>query len=401
MRPLIQSNLEDRLERYPAWPVKAFKLEMEGYEIYQDETGIAIDELDHINKLEVDGNTYYVENGTSKDSIRGTNVYDMTERFREFLYESGEIANLACYVALCKIYTELEGNINEIEVHPESNFGVLYHTNRIPDALIKFPGEYIPIEVYNGADYFNERNDKYNQLRDLCTEAEDAINSNPIFVNRRSEGEFKKTVREDYNLLVVDIDRIFSFEDIYSEYEDSIQFLHTSQLIYTLPKLTGANGDLLTGLDYDLVESGDQGYSEQERIEALRPPEDMLGDLNELPRDFVKRVRGGVQLQYVNTLYRRADDGDSIRRAACLVMQELYNNILRSELAVDKQDAINDGWDDAKDQYEWLVQLDRDSVLREVESIIDELKREKIITTPESDKVSPRQSIHPQPSFYF
>jgi hypothetical protein len=225
----IRQNIETRVEDYTAWPVKGFKLEMEKYNIYQDATGIAVDNHSGIEKLKVHGNTYYVEDGTDESEVEDSEIYEVTERFREFLDKSGLIANLAAYVALCKVYSELDGAIEQMEPHPENNFNMLFFTGRTPDAMIRFPGEYNPVEVYNGADFLNERTDKYDQLMDLSDSEDYHIESSPILINRRSKKEFKDELLER-NVVVIDTDYILAYSDIHSRYEDALQRLNVNSL---------------------------------------------------------------------------------------------------------------------------------------------------------------------------
>jgi len=380
--------------------VKGFKLEMEKYNIYQDATGIAVDNHGGIEKLKVGGNTYYVENGTDESDVEGTEIYEVTENFREFLDKSGLIANLTGYVALCKVYSELNGSIEQMEVHPENNFNMLFFTERTPDAMIRFPGEYNPVEVYNGADFLNDRADKYDQLMDLSASDDHHIESSPILINRRSEKDFKDKLLKR-NVVVIDTDYILAYSDVHSRYEDALERLNVDSLTHEVPRFEAANGDMIDGYDYDVSEDGDHDYSDDERMNALTPPEDMISDVDNLPDDYLKRVRGGVQLQYVYTLYRRATNSTPTRRAAALVMQETYNNILRANTAVDRDSALQDGWDDAEDQYNWLNQMDKSDIMDEADNIVDELEDEKILTVPQSGKISPRQATHPQPTFSF
>jgi len=396
----IRHNIETRLEDNIAWPVKGFKLEMEKYNIYQDATGIAVDNHGGIEKLKVGGNTYYVENGTDESDVEGTEIYEVTENFREFLDKSGLIANLTGYVALCKVYSELNGSIEQMEVHPENNFNMLFFTERTPDAMIRFPGEYNPVEVYNGADFLNDRADKYDQLMDLSASDDHHIESSPILINRRSEKDFKDKLLKR-NVVVIDTDYILAYSDVHSRYEDALERLNVDSLTHEVPRFEAANGDMIDGYDYDVSEDGDHDYSDDERMNALTPPEDMISDVDNLPDDYLKRVRGGVQLQYVYTLYRRATNSTPTRRAAALVMQETYNNILRANTAVDRDSALQDGWDDAEDQYNWLNQMDKSDIMDEADNIVDELEDEKILTVPQSGKISPRQATHPQPTFSF
>ena len=396
----IRQNIETRVGDNTAWPVKGFKLEMEKYNIYQDATGIAVDNHSGIEKLKVDGNTYYVEDGTDESEVKDSEIYEVTERFREFLDKSGLIANLSAYVALCKVYSELDGAIEQMELHPEDNFNMLFFTGRTPDAMIRFPGEYNPIEVYNGTDFLNERTDKYDQLMDLSDSEDYHIESSPILINRRSEKEFKDELLER-NVVVIDTDYILAYSDIHSRYEDAVKRLNVNSLVHEVPRFEAANGDMIDGYDYDVSEDGDHDYSDAERMDALRPPEDMISDVDNLPDDYLKRVRGGVQLQYVYTLYRRATNSTSTRRAATLVMQETYNNILRANTAVDRDTALQDGWDDAEDQYDWLNQMNKSNIIDEADNIVDEMEEEKILTVPQSGKISPRQATHPAPTFSF
>jgi hypothetical protein len=158
---------------------------------------------------------------------------------------------------------------------------------------------------------------------------------------------------------------------------------------------------MIDGRDYDVSENGDHDYNDEERMDALTPPQDMISDVNNLPDDYLKRVRGGVQLQYVYTLYRRATNSTSTRRGAALVMQETYNNILRADVAVDRDAALQDGWDDAEEQYNWLNQMEKSEIMEEADNIVDELEEEKILTIPKNGKISPRQATHPAPTFSF
>ena len=396
----IRQNIETRVEDNTAWPVKGFKLEMEKYNIYQDATGVAVDNHSGIEKVKVNGNTYYVEDGTDESEIEGSEIYGVTERFREFLNESGLIANLAAYVALCKVYSELDGAIEQMEVHPENNFNLLFFTERTPDAMIRFPGEYNPVEVYNGADFLSDRADKYDRMMDLSDSDDYHIESSPILINRRSEKEFKDDLL-NRNVVVIDTDHILTYSGIYSRYEDALERLNVDSLVHEVPRFEAANGDMIDGHDYDVSEDGNHDYSDDERMDALRPPEDMIGDVDNLPDDYLKRVRGGVQLQYVYTLYRRATNSTATRRAAALVMQETYNNILRAETAVERDTALQDGWDDADDQYDWLSQMDKSNIMAEADNIVDELEEEKILTVPQSGQISPRQATHPAPTFSF
>lgn len=252
-----------------------------------------------------------------------------------------------------------------------------------------------PVEVYNGGDYVNSRNDKDDQLMDLKSGEDDDLICNPIFINRRSTGKYKEEMLDE-NITIIDTDRIIASESLYAEYQDSIKFFNLDSLIYVLSKLEAANGDLIDGNDYDIQDNGDQGYTTKERNNALLPPSEMISDAEDLPPNFLPRIRGGIQLHYVHTQYRNATD--SKRGAGSLVVQQMYNNLLRAESGVPRTDAIEQGYEDAIEQYDWIRQFEKTEVIEEVDEIIKELREAHVIRKYEN-RLTPRGGAHPQPSF--
>lgn len=390
----LRSSLDRLLDEYPAWPRREFNLMMESRELYQDTTATAIDYYDEVSRVDVDGKKFYCYNNTSKSDIRNSEPYNKKFRIDQFLSESGNMANLATYIAICKVYDEL--NIPEMEVRPEDDFRMtLYHTGRVPDAFISFSNEYVPVEVYNGGDYVNSRNDKHDQLMDLKSDEDDDIECNPMFFNRRSTGNYKEKMVKR-NITIVDTDWIIASESLYSEYQDAIRFFELDSLVHVLSKLEVANGDLFDGNDYDIQENGAQNHTTKERNSALLPPTQMTTDADKLPPDYIPRIRGGIQLHYVYTRYRTTSD--SRRGAASLVVQNMYNNLLRAESGIPRTDAVAQGWEDATEQYDWIGQFEKPEVNQEVDEIIQELRNAHVIRKYE-DRLTPRGGTHPQPSF--
>ncbi len=384
---------------------------MEQYDIYQNTTGTALDSSDGIEREAIQDNSaddlsFYFEPGTTLDEIRESQVYEYTKQIYELAEKSGDFANLVAYITLCKIYDELSGFIQPLELHPENDSPmILSHTKRVPDAMLRFPTEEAPVEVYNGMDYLNERTDKWEQLHDLSTDEDDMSNCNPILINRRSEsGNFKKELLRQ-NVVVIDTDCVFTTESLYEEYKDAIEFLHLSNRWVKLPGLEGSTGKKLVGVDYDLQsaseaqDGGDSQNAEAQRQARLTPPSEMLSDIDLIPAQYRKRVRGGVQLHYVHTLYRQATE--PIKKASALVVQQMYNNLLRADASVLQADAIDTGYQDASKSYKRFVpRQPEEPVRKQARLLVSDLVDKRIIFKRDG-KLSARKATHPQPSFSF
>jgi len=413
MYDLVERVLASRLENEVAWPVKPFKFEMEKYEIYQNLTGEAIDDSDiierdtlNVNNSDVEKVPFYFKPETEYDDIKSSEIFSHSIRIYKLTNDIGEFANLVGYVTLCKIYNELKGNIEPLGVYPENDSPmILSHTDRVPDGLLQFPTEYAPVEVYNGMDYLNSRSDKWDQLTDLSSDDTDMSDCSPILINRRSEsGDFKDDLRKE-NVTVIDTDCAIIPETLYDEYEDSIEYLNLEGVYEKVPGLEGANGSELYGEDYDVSSAADAANPhdssdpEEQRQNRLTPPEDMLKDIDEIPKQYRERVRGGVQLHYVNTLYRAAEE--PTRRASCLTIQQMYNNLLRSPSGIRREDAIEEGYEDACEKYGRIMQRQPDeAVLSKARKIVRDLIEENVIFERDGN-ISARRSTHPQQWFEF
>lgn len=403
---LVEGELLSRLDNTVAWPVKPFKLEMEEYEIYQNTTGIALDESDEIERETIDRMPFYFKPGTTPDEIRSSKVHQHTARIYKFAEETGEFANLVAYVTLCKIYDELYGSLQPLDLYPENDSPmILSHTERVPDAILRFPTEYVPVEVYNGMDYLNDRNDKWDQLHDLSTDEDDMSDCSPILINRRSEsGEFKDELRKQ-NVTVIDTDCVFTSEALYEEYEDAIESLHLAKRYEIISEIEGATGVKLVGVDYDVQSAteakndDDDRDAESQRQARLTPPSEMLSDIDLIPPQYRKRVRGGVQLHYVNTLYRQTTE--PTERASALVIQQMYNNLLRAQAGVPQPDSIDAGYQDASEQFTKIISRQPEEAVREqARLLVSDLVNERIIFKRDG-KLSARKSTHPQQDFSF
>jgi hypothetical protein len=371
--------------------------------IHQNETGQAMNAMQDAGDIQevkhpIDGQDIPFAARPDVENLDGEPIVNHTDQMYDFLLESSEFANLTAYVALCQIYEELSGRI-DMEVLPERRYQhLLPHAgNGVPDAMLRLPGEWAPVEVYNGANYLNNESRKFYQVRNLSSDDSADTPANPIFINRRSDDSVRDSIRKSENGMVIDTDCILTTDSLYDEYRDVIELFGLSDLIYPLPELEVTDGSTLNGQEYDsLSENADAAGK-------LRPPADMLTDIDELPEQYLKRIRGGVQLLYVNSLYRRTDD--PFRSDACYVVQTLYNQLLR-EGGKERDAAIRDAWDASIDQWNRIRQIEsedgdrKEAVLDRVRSIVTQLQNERIIFLGDG-QIYARKASHPQTSLSF
>lgn len=388
-----------RIENEGAWPVKAFRLELEYAGVYQNVTGNALSILldnDRIGRRDISVNGESRPYFTRPKDPRpkpSEKLVDSATEFEEFLTENGHFADLAVYIALSKIFDELSGHITGLDVYPEGPYpAMLQYPGREPDGVIRFSNEHVPIEVYNGGNYLSTSGHKYDQIQDLSSDNSNGLQSNPMLINRRCDDDFKAAVRRR-NGMVVDTDLIIASESAKTDIQNHIDRLQVSPIIKFLPEFEDTNGDPITGDEYYEISNSSQD------IERIRPPNAMASEANKLPNEFLKRIRGGVQLQYVNSIYR--EDHPPIRKDAALVVQAIYNRLLR-EGGVDKQDAIDDGWTAVTQHYRRLktAQQRQPAILDEARSFLGRLKEDNVLLD-RNGKFYARNATHPQPSLTF
>lgn len=388
-----------RINDHPAWPFTAFRLECEVAGVYQDESGKALAELHengNIGKLKVERNgseRSYFTNPSESVEEPEAEVQNSLKRFESFLTKCGYFGNLAAYTALCKIHDELANHIMGFSIYPEGSYPhMLNNPRREPDAVVSLPSEIVPIEVYNGGDYLGKNTRKFEQLCDLSSNPDRGLPTNPMLVNRRSDGRIKQGVR-DKNGLVVDTGLILACESRRSEIQDSLNTLNLGNRIEFVPELETSDGEALDGEDYDsLSRSPDD-------VDKIQPPSKLVPAASDLPDQFLKRIRGGVQLQYVNSLYRR--DPPPHSGPACLVLQSLYNILLR-EGGKTRQEALEHGWDDMRDRYPRLKSIDhrKSEILGSTGELVTDLIDDKIISR-ENGEIHARCAEHPQQDLSF
>lgn len=384
-----------RLGNHLAWPMSPFQLECEVAGVYQNVSGKALKELreeGEIKKRTVSVNdqprTYFArhENPTPAPE---DDVLEAARQFEELVLHSGYFANLATYVALCKIHQELHAHIPEFDVLPEGPHPYLLNNpGREPDAVILLAQERVPVEVYNGTDYLGTNTRKFDQLKDLSTDPGGGHPTNPMLVNRRSDDNLKETVRKTLNGMVVDTDCIVACEKKRSDVKDALEILNLKQCVEFVPEVVTSDGLTLDGEDYNSLSLT------ADDVDKVRPPSKLAGDADELPPKFLKRIRGGVQLQYVNSIYREGHE--RMAEDACFVIQAIYNILLR-EGGLDRSTALELGWDRAIDRYNRIknAQQREDPILKEAGKFLNRLQDEHIITR-RNNQIHARKATHPQ-----
>ncbi|WP_310930535.1 hypothetical protein [Halogeometricum luteum] len=399
--PGIYSFVENRvssvLQDYSAWPANILKLECEKYGIYQDATGAVLAELlsnGDVSKISVEisnsNHPFFTEPGGSKDNVTHE-IESALKDLDKFQTNYAYFAELTAFVALCKVHDEIGPHIAGFDVLPKGPRPHLLHTSDgTPDGFAILPGEYLPLEVYNGRDYLGTGGDKHGQLYDFSSD--EGIISNPILVNRRSDQEIKKEARS-LNGMVIDTDVIIGCEDAVPNLPEILELFNIEELFELLSPLETEGGLKLDGGDYHSIAlNGEEGRS-------LRPPSKMVPAAKQLPEKYIKRIRGGIQLQYVNSYYRQATD--RTQREASLVLQNIYNHLLR-EGGKRRSTAIDAGWDRMIDQYRRIksAQKRREMILDKTREYITELHSKNVIYERDG-KIYARSSEHPQQSLSF
>jgi len=395
----ITNRVDQILNSHELWPKNTLKLECEGVGIYQNFTGEVLDELQEDGaikeeRIDIRGNPkpFIMRPGGDPD-LNGNTVVEAAENLERFSSENGHFADLVAYVALSQIHTELRDNIH-MDVLPEGSRPDLLHApGRDPDALISLPGEYVPVEVYNGTDYLSNGTRKFRQVRDLASDDDEVVNSHPMLINRRCDDIFQSSVRKKWNGMTVNTDLILAPEAVRAEFHDTFKKFNLTQLVEYIPPIETTDGTPLTGDEYVNISN--------KKKDIIRPTDKMTDATDHLPDQYMKRVRGGVQLQYVNSFYRRHTDQTTLD--GCYVLQTIYNQLLR-EGGKDRQVALQDGWQGAKTQYRRIRnaggQQQKQLILERTKDLLNQLQKERIITEM-NGKTYARKAEHPRPSLTF
>lgn len=402
-KQFVEQTVTGRLDNHSAWPRQIFRLELESAGLYQDRTSKILNELRDSNKigrisLRIGNNDIaFITRPDESDPQPTTDIKTATAKVNEFFEASSDFSELAAYVALCKVCDEL-GDKVLIEVLPSNNYPYLLGGYRGQvDVLLILGREKIPVEVYNGSDFLSKTKDgyyskKYNQMKDRYHE-ENPMRK-PMLVSRRADSDMIDSVRRNFDSVVINTDIIIGCEDTHGNIQQYINMLNLGDIIKLIPQIETTEGTKLNGSEFENAARNHQN------ADKIRPESKLVDAASSLPKEYLKRVRGGVQLHYVNSFYRRTSD--TTESNASMVLQEIYNLILR-EGGVDKQRAMDRGWKKFESNYRnksELVQFE-DEIMEKVGEYITDLKNKRVIEYGSNGKIYARNATHPQPGFSF
>ncbi|WP_135366308.1 THUMP domain-containing protein [Halosimplex halophilum] len=388
----VKQTAKNRVQTYPIWPANLFQLELEGAGVYQDFSGPALLELEErgeLEKITYGGLPYMASSDTARPDSA---ILEPTGVVYDFLTgeddASGYIAELALYVALSKIEGELSDGVID-DIGPTGSYYRRFRGLPNPvDGLLEINGELFPIEVYNGLDYINESHSKLDQVANYSSDGDPALN--PILVTRLSGKKAKDRVRKQMNGTIIDTRRIFACEPVRPNLEDAVNALNLQGQFELIPWLTTEEGLGLEGRRYhELAEN-------REHFEKIVPSR-VAAAAEDLSNDYIERVRGGVYLLYVNTLYRQAPE--RLGRQASLMLQSCFHKLMRNP-GVDRASLLDIGWEDARERYNRIMPAD-DRRQRDVQdrtrSLLENL-RDKNIVYRDGDSLYARKAKHPHAS---
>jgi hypothetical protein len=404
IRGLVESYTRQMIEEHGAWPKNMLQLGLECRHrppegnvegIYQDETAKILGQMDRAGEIdvfgkEIEGEEHRFVGEVGREGVPD-DVMEHYLKITEFLNECGHFASLTAYVALCGVVEELD-NVS-ISVSPEDDYSILYHVSRPPDVLLQYDCEFVPVEVYNGRDTLDtpsERyeSDKYEQLRAYQTAtSEFDIDCYPMLINRRSTDNLQGTVRQ-WNGMVIDTDYLLGPENRRREISDTLRFFDISETVAFVEEVEAADGTVITGSMYN--EAGADSR-------LLRPASAIASNESKLPNRYLDRIRGGLQLHYVNSYYRRRYRVNS--KEACELIQNVYNQLLR-EGGKDLGDAIDTAWQEARFGAA-MTPVQRDQITDIAREIIDELIAQRIIFRQTGGDIHARRAEHPQQDLSF
>ena len=131
----------------------------------------------------------------------------------------------------------------------------------------------------------------------------------------------------------------------------------------------------------------------------IRPPAEVVVAADTLSDQYVRRIRGGVQLFYVNSFYRSASERTEWE--ASLVLQQIYNLLLRVG-GMTRQVALDMGWDEFTDSHGNVKSANqrRGMILDQTRDYIQQLLEERVLVE-QNDQLHARRATHPQQTFSF
>lgn len=379
---IVKGAVEGKLADYYAWPKKIFEFELEDAGIYRDFTGRSLQELSEeqeiIDQEKYDGRNYFVRAGESGslDQI----VKESVEGYYQLLDEIGKFGELLAFTSLCKIHRDLNGLTRE--VLPEGNRSHRLRGIELkPDAFVEFQRKCSPVEVYNGTQYIKESHKKIAQ-QVIPSSSQQHPHSCPIMITRLASDDAEERVLE-HNGVIIQTGKVIVNEQKESRYSRFLDLLDISRNFQFVPPLETIDGYEIDGQRYSEWVNDGSEYSK------IAPHKIACANI---PNFYEERVRGGIQLIHVNSLYRESTT--RIQKYACLVLQPLFHHLLRQEEA-ELEQLLEFGWEDFEDRYpRTKANSVEDAILDQVRNYLSELEQNNIVNSY-SDTYETVKSSHP------
>lgn len=386
---VVEGGVKGYFDEYDAWPVSPFKLELETAEIYQDVTGACLSELESEGKINYsvfDGHKYIVSPDSSSPSP-DPRIKNATNRFYDFFdrQSNAYFAELCAYVAICKVYDELPVSM---DVHPKGNYPRKFRGKDIElDVFVEFFQERFPIEVYNGFQFVDDEHNKISELEQLSSDGEPM--SNPVLFNRLSSPFSKKEVPK--NGLIIDTRSILGCEENNENMAETVNILHIESHFELLPRIQTNEGLEFDGTDWH---GAPDNYSDVQ-------PSKMVPSASDLPDSYLRRIRGGLQFQYVSTLFRRMSE--PVDQIAATVIQDIYHHLLRHPKGTPHGDVIDIGWKSYQKRHKHVkteVTRFEPDIKERARELLSRLLSDDIVID-RGGELYARSSLHPHVSLDF
>lgn len=386
---VVKGGIEGHLDEYEAWPLSPFKLELEDAEIYQDVTGACLGELEDQGEIEYamfDGNRYIVSPDVSSP-LPDPEVREATNTLYDFISNRSNayFAELVAYTALCKVFDELPVSM---DVHPKGNYPWKMHGDEVElDALLEFHQERFPIEVYNGFQFVTDTHRKLGEMENLTIDEEPLCNT--VLINRLSSPFSKEEAPQ--NGLIIDTRLVIACEENNPQLPDAVETLDIESHFAFIPKMETASGRRFDGSDWTGPPANYKNVK----------PSEMLPATEDLPETYLRRVRGGLQFQYVSTLFRRMSD--PIDKVATNIIQDCYHYLLRQSDGTPRGDLIDIGWDSYRESHTRMktdITRFEPDIKERARELLTRLLNDRIVIDRNGDLYA-RRADHPHASLEF
>ncbi|MGB9952152.1 hypothetical protein ACOZ4F_07085 [Haloarcula marismortui] len=334
---IVKRAVNDHLDKEYAWPRTILEFELRGAGVYPDFVGQSLLELHEAGiigeQTEIEGRKYLTRNqGGGEISQIMRNCVD---GYYDLLDEVGKFGELVAYAALCDVSSDYDNLI--YHVLPESDQthrlqGISYE----PDVFIEFGDKCTPVEVYNGTEYITKDKKKV-QKQTLRAASRENPHSRPLLVAPLVSEEAEEVVLNGDGV-ATQFGKPLVCRNKLSQYERYLEYLNVKSNFRYIPPIKTKDGTEIDGEEYDrILGSAEYRGITEEKIKSDR-----------IPDEYIERIRGGIQLVYVSSIYPEASN--KIEEYACLVLQPLFHHLLRND-GVSEPELLDFGWDDFTERY--------------------------------------------------